>query len=124
MKYVIEVTTLKQTTRIIPRKHVLLAYTCSIFNKGFSRKDNMKRHEEKCNDSSSGAGTKCPPTRENDNMVLDKRTKSNPFTIQDVSSALQDSVCRWKIDYPEDLEEADIHNTLHASIHSMKTTIQ
>ena len=85
----------------------------------------MKRHEEQCNASSSGAGTKRPLTRENDNnMVLDKRAKSNPFTIDVVSSALQDSVCRWKIDYPEDLEEADILNTLHDSIHSMKTTIQ
>ena len=86
--------------------HVLLAYICPICNKGFSRKDNTKRHEEKCNHqasskgsstkyhqaSSSGAGTKRPLTRKNDNMVLDKRAKSNPFTIDVVSSALQDSV--------------------------------
>ena len=56
-------------------------------------------------------------------MVLDMRAKPIPFTIDVVNSALQDSVCRWKIDYPEDLEEADILNTLHTSIHSMKTTI-
>ena len=29
-----------------------------------------------------------------------------------------------EIDYPEDLEEADILNTLHASINSTKTTIR
>ena len=52
----------------------------------------MKRHEEQCNASSNGAGTKHPLTRENDNMVLNKRAKSNPFTIDVVSSALQDSV--------------------------------
>ena len=75
--------------------------------------------------SNSGTGTNRPLTRENDNMVLNRRAKSNPFTIDAVSSALQNSVCRWKIDYPEDLEEADIYtqhlacfNSFHEDNHT------
>ena len=99
---------MKQMTNII------LLYTCSICNKGFSR-HNMRRHEEKCHQASSynGIGTKRPLTTENDNMVLNKRAKPSPFTIDVVKCALQDSASKLKIDYPEDLEEADTHHLVY-----------
>ena len=86
----------------------------------------MKRHKEKCHQASSnnGIGTKRPLTTENDNMVLNKRAKPCPFTIDVVKRALQDSAWKLKINYPEDLEEADIHTTLYTSIHAMKSTIR
>ena len=57
-------------------------------------------------------------------MVLNKRAKPSPFTIDDVKRALQGSACKLKINYPEDLEEADIFTTVHTSIHPMKSTIR
>ena len=86
----------------------------------------MRRHEEKCHQISStnGIGTKRPQTTQNDNMVLNKRAKPSSFTIVVVKRALQGYACKLKINYPENLEEADILTTLYTSIHAMKSTIR
>ena len=122
-KYVTETSTMKQIT---VTSLVLLPYKCLICNKWFSRHNNMRRHEGKCHQASSnnGTGTKRPLTAEKDNMVLNKRAKPRTFAVDVVKCALQDSACKLKIDYPEDLEEADILITLYTSIHAMKSTIR
>ena len=83
VKYVPESSTMKQITSIILQQHMYYYHTCSVCNKGFNRLNNKRRHEEKCHQASStnGIGTKRPLNTQNDNMVLNKREKPSPFTV-------------------------------------------